>query len=230
MCLRCRIGPLAFSVMTSAWAVVAAALGASFLTSLGSLGVVWYQDRRRGKAGDQDALHSAVLELLTRSIAAALRAQALRDTLRFRSGLMEGVDVVILRLRKPADPMEVLDWQQDLVPLNAALNEIWTRWDQEGIRLANDLVGKCADLLGTCVALAPPNTLRQRLGKVVIGERWTPATEKAYERARTDMVDARKRLADYARTTLKMDAVDVFAQVKGPEDQGTKHSPADTSG
>jgi len=53
---------------------------------------------------------------------------------------MEGVEVVMLRLRKPAGAMELHDWQApDLVPLNAALNEVWTRWDQERIRLANDL-------------------------------------------------------------------------------------------
>jgi len=47
---------LASLPMTSAWAVVAAALGAAALTSLGSLGVVRYQERKRGLASDQDAL------------------------------------------------------------------------------------------------------------------------------------------------------------------------------
>jgi hypothetical protein len=64
--------------MTSAWAVVAAAPGAAFLSSLGSLGVVGYQERRRGQASDQDALHRAVLELLTRSTPVGLRADAMR--------------------------------------------------------------------------------------------------------------------------------------------------------
>jgi hypothetical protein len=90
----------------------------------------------------------------------------MRDAIRYRSGLMEGVDIVLLRLRKPVDALELYDWQApDLVPLNAALNELWTRWDQEGIRRANDLVNKCADLLGASVALTPASTLRQRLRK-----------------------------------------------------------------
>ena len=77
---------------------------------------------------------------------------------------MEGVDIVLLRLRKPVDAIELYDWQApDLVPLNAALNEVWTRWDQEGIRLANDLVNKCLDLLGASVALAPASSIRQLL-------------------------------------------------------------------
>jgi len=77
---------------------------------------------------------------------------------------MEGVDIVLLRLRKLVDAIELYDWQApDLVPLNAALNEVWTRWDQEGIRLANDLVNKCLDLLGASVALAPASSIRQLL-------------------------------------------------------------------
>jgi hypothetical protein len=86
----------------------------------------------------------------------------MRNAIRFRSGLMEGVDIVLLRLRKPVDALEIYDWQApDLVPLNAALNEVWTRWDQEGIRLANDLVNKCMDLLAASVALAPAKTAAQ---------------------------------------------------------------------
>jgi hypothetical protein len=205
--------------MTSAWAVVAAALGAAALTALGSLGVVRYQERKRGKVSDRDALHRAVLELLTRSIAVALRAVAMRDAIRYRSGMMEGVDIV-LRLRKPVDALELYDWQApDLVPLNAALNEVWTRWDQEGIRRANDLVNKCADLLSASVALTPASTLRQRLRKAVIGERWTLQEEEAYGRARQDMLAARRCLADYARATLKLNAANLLAEAEITQDQ-----------
>ncbi len=208
--------------MTSAWAVVAAALGSALLTSAGSLLVVGYRERRRDKATDQDALHRAVVELLTRSIAIGMRARALRDAIRFRSGLMEGVDVVMLRLRKPIDALELYDWQaQDMVPLNAALNEVWTRWDQEGIRLANDLVLKCAELLGESTTLVPAKARLERARKALIGERWTPESEDAYKRARNDMVDARKRLTDYARASLKLDAVNLFAQLESPEDEVT---------
>jgi hypothetical protein len=44
--------------------------------------------------------------------------------------------------------MEFHDWMaQDVAPMHAALDEIWTRWDQDGVRLANDVAGKCMDLL-----------------------------------------------------------------------------------
>ena len=209
--------------MTSAWAVVIAALGASLLTSLGSYWVVRVQERRRSRASELDALYRAIGELLTRSMAIGLRAEAMRNAIRFRSGLMEGVDVVLLRLRKPVDALEIYDWQApDLVPLNAALNEVWTRWDQEGIRLANDLVNKCMHLLDASVALAPANTLRQQLRKAVIGERWTPELQQAHQRAVQDMLQARTRLAEYARVTLKLDAADLAAQVEASQSIGNR--------
>jgi hypothetical protein len=201
--------------MTPAELALTAALGASALTGAASLGVMWLQEWRRSQASDRDALYSAVLQLLTRSIAVALRADAMRNAIRFRSGLMEGVDIVLLRLHKPVDALELYDWQApDLVPLNAALNEVWTRWDQEGIRLANDLVNKCVDLLGASVALAPASTIRQRLRKAIIGERWTLQMQDEHDRARQDMLQARRRLAEYARATLKLDTADLAAQVE----------------
>jgi hypothetical protein len=206
--------------MTPAEVAITAALGASALTGLVSLGVVGLRERLQRKASGQDALRRAVGELLTRSIAVALRARVMRDAIRFRSGLMEGVDIVILRVRKPLDAMELHDWQAaDLVPLNAALNEVWTHWDQEGVRLANDLVLKCADLLTESTTLVPAKTLLQRARKTLIGERWTPTAEEAYERARADMMEARRNLASYARRTLKLKEVDLLAEV---EQQGTR--------
>jgi hypothetical protein len=41
-----------------------------------------------------------------------------------------------------------------VVPLNAALSEIWTRWDQNGVRLANNVVAGAAGVISvvvTCV-------------------------------------------------------------------------------
>ena len=77
------------------------------------------------------------------------------ESMRLRSGLSEGLDVT-LRLRKLADAMEFHDWMaQDVAPMHAALDEIWTRWDQDGVRLANDVAGKCMDLLGISTASQP---------------------------------------------------------------------------
>ena len=224
---HCRDHSLTFWAVTTTEVALTAALGAAFLTAAASLGVVMLREWRQGKASRQAALHAAVQELLTRSIAVSLRAEALRETIRIRSGPLEGIDVVILRLRKPLDPLALHDWQaQDMVPLNAALNEIWTLWDQKGIRLAEDLVGKCMNLVEICLALVPAKTHHQRLRKTIAGERWTPQMEKEYERARTEMMAARRLLADYTRTTLKQPAVDLIAQLEAPDQDNRKELPA----
>ena len=216
---RCRSRPVAFLAMTSAWAVVAAALGASLLTGGASLSVIWVQEKLRRKSSDRAALHAAVQDVLSRSIAVAMRGRAMGETMKVRSGLKEGLDVT-MRHRKPVDPLELHDWiAQDGVPLNAALNEIWMRWDQEGIRLANDVVGKCLDFMDASTALQPARSGRERVRSWAMGERWTPGMIAENERAMKELAQARKRLADYARAKLGLPAVDLFAQVEASEDQ-----------
>ncbi len=200
--------------MTPAELTVIAALGASALTGLASLGVVAFQEWRPGKASDQDALHAAVIELLSRSLAIAMRGQAMGYTMKIRSGLKEGFDIA-MRQRKLVDPLELHDWMaQDWVPLNAALSEIWARWDQEGIRLANDVAGKAADLLGACTTTTPARSGWEHARIWAAGERWTPEMAADAQRAVQDLAHSRKRLADYARDKLCMARVDLFAQVE----------------
>ena len=207
--------------MTPAEVAIAAALGASFFTAAGSLGVVWVREWRRAKADDRAALRVAVRELLSRSMGVALRAQAMGEAMRLRSGLSEGLDVT-LHLRKPADAMELHDWMaQDIMPMHAALDEVWTRWDQEGVRLANDVVGKCMDLLGTSTATQPARNSRERVRKWAAGERWTPEMRDAQQATIRELAHARKRFADYARARLGLPEVDLFAQVRQPGEQET---------
>lgn len=205
--------------MTPAELTVVAALGASFLTVLGSLGVVTLQERLRGKAGDRDALAAAVIEMLSRSMAVATRAQAMGETMKLRSGLGEGVDVAT-RLRKPADPLELHDWMaQDLAPLNAAWSVIWARGDQEMVRLGNDLLSKCSDLVGVSTAMQPADSPRARLRRWAIGQRWTPEMQADLQSALKEMAHARKRLAEHARGKLGQPHVNLFGH--GDDDDGS---------
>ena len=199
--------------VNSTEAPIIAALGASSLTALASLGVVWFQDARRGRASGRDALRTAVLDLLTRSMTVATRAHSLGEMMKVRSGLIEGLDVA-MHHRKPVDHLELHDWMaQDVAPLNEALSVLWTRWDQEGVRLANDVVGKCMDLLGASTAMQPTRSGWERINKWVSGERWTPEMREAHQLALKGLADSRKRLAEYARADLGYGAIDLFAQV-----------------
>lgn len=139
--------------------------------------------------------------------------------MKLRSGLGEGLDVT-LHLRKPADAMELHDWMaQDIVPMHAALDEIWTRWDQYGVRLANDVVGKCMDLLGTSTATQPARKGKERVRKWAMGERWTPELRDAQQAAIRELAHVRKRFADYARARLGLPEVDLFSQIEQPDEQ-----------
>jgi hypothetical protein len=79
--------------VSNAELAVTAALGASFLTGLASLGVVAFQNWLSGRSADSDALIGAVTEMLSRSMAVSMRAQAMGETMRIRSGISEAVDV-----------------------------------------------------------------------------------------------------------------------------------------
>jgi len=95
--------------MSTAELTVIAALGASALTGLASLGIVAFQEWRRGKASNQDALRAATGELLARSLAITLRAETIASTVRQRSRIAERLYVVI-HTRKPIDLLELHYW------------------------------------------------------------------------------------------------------------------------
>lgn len=204
--------------MTSADLTLIAALGASALTGLVSLGVVWFQECRRAKARDRDALRAAIQELLSRSMGVATRARAMADLMRLRSGLKEGLDIA-MRHRKPVDLLELHDWlDQDIAPMNAALSEIWTRDSQEGIRLANDVMNKCMDLLGASTTRQQTGNGWERVRVWAAGERWAPEMIAENNRAMQELARARKRYAEHARARFGLDVVELFTVAQAEDE------------
>jgi hypothetical protein len=216
--------------MTPVELTLAASLGSSALTGAVSFGVLWLQGRRRQKAADRAALHRAYAGLLSRSLAVAMRARAMGETMRSRSGITEGVDVT-LRQRKPVDLFELHDWvASDLAPLNEALTELWTRADQEGIRLANDVVSKCSDLLGVSTAVQKPANSWERLRTWTVGVRWTPEMIAENDRVMKALALTRKRLAEHVRVQFGRHAAELFtlAEAEPPEKRQALEAPAAT--
>lgn len=196
--------------MTPAELTVIAALGASALTAGASLGVVALQEWLRGRRADHDELVAAVVAMLSRSMSVMMRSQAMGQQMRLRSGLGEGADVA-LRLRKPADALELHDWLAiDMAPLSDAWSVIWARGDQETIRLANALLRNFGDLLGVATSRSPADTAAARLRRWASGEKWTPEMQAELDRAVKDVANARESLAQYARRQLGLPAVELF--------------------
>jgi hypothetical protein len=196
--------------MTPAELAVTAALGASGLTAAASLGVVWLREWLAGRAAERDVLLAAVTQMLSRSMAVLMRAQAMGLQMRLRSGIAEGVDVT-LRVRKPADALEFHDWMAaDLAPLNEAWSVIWARGGQETIRLANQLLSACNETMGAATATAPADTAGARLRRLAVGERWTPELQADLNRAVKAAAHARKDLAQHMRRKLGMPAAELF--------------------
>lgn len=199
--------------MNDAVVALIAALGAAFLTAGGSLGVVFYQERLRGKSADADAMAATVTELLSRSFALALRARTAGETAKFRSGLGEGVDVAT-RQRKPVDLFALHDWlDTDFAPLRAAWSELWSRGDQELVDVGNRLMSACADVITAATETAPaPSSMSAKVRRLVRGEEWTLALTERLEAAERALAAARRQLTLVARRQLGRPFIDPYSR------------------
>ncbi|MFI6263288.1 hypothetical protein [Micromonospora sp. NPDC051006] len=118
---------------------VAALLG-SAITAFASLFVVLLQSRLRRRHREQADLQRAYILMLSGALRLAHKAEALRQTRYWRSGLREVSDQ-LLGGHKPLDPMVLHDWlAKDMATVETAWSQIWTSGDQDGIALANSLM------------------------------------------------------------------------------------------
>jgi hypothetical protein len=132
-----------------------------------------------------------------------------------------------MRVRKPADLLELTDWMaQDMAPLNAAWSVIWARGDQEMIRLANGLLAACSDLIGASTTVKAAASYWERARRYVIGERWTDAQRAEAQQALTAMARAREDLADHARRQLRNPPAELFGHDTINGASGPRSAPA----
>jgi hypothetical protein len=198
--------------MDEAVVALVAALGSSVLTAGASLGVVRYQQRLRDHRDDEGALGRALVEVLARSLGAALRIRMLAEAAKHRSGVGEGLDVTF-GLRKPADLLEFYDWlDQDWGPLNAAWSEVWARGDQQLVTTANGVLAATEELMSVALAQSEPDGLLAKARQVVVGVRWSPEHLVQINDALVVLANARRDLTAVARDKLGRGAIDPFAQ------------------
>lgn len=172
----------------SIWAPVAAALGASLLTGGFGFGTILWQQRKRDQ-GDAAAQKSeAYHQLISHSLSFTIRAQALRNTMRSRSGLNERIDLA-LRLRRPIDPMELHDWfAQGHEPMNQAWSRIEVIGSPDAVDAATQLLDACADYVRMATELG---TARGRVATYLKGLQWTREQEDALEATARRVVEHR---------------------------------------
>lgn len=126
--------------MADAWAVAAAALGASALTIVGSFWLERWRGRQAARTSRHEQLRAACGQLNSHAISLALRSNALYLTTVLRSGIGEGFDVVLYH-RKPVDPLELTGWLlPDWEAIAQAQMTIELFGDEDLIRSAADVV------------------------------------------------------------------------------------------
>lgn len=181
---------------TDVWATVVAALGASFLTILGSFGLFQWQRWRDSRASTRASKEAAYSELHARAWAVARRVGTLGLAKQFRSGIAEGV-AVSLGQRKALDVFQLHEWlEADFRPLADAYSRVCLVGSQEAIEIANKLLSACSDLIGTATAT---DSQQSPIVRFIKGERPTVEQVKAFEAAQTRLFKELEALVAVAR-------------------------------
>lgn len=227
--------------MNEAWAVVVAALGASALTIIGTFWLERWRLVRTDKEAQKDRLREACVQMGSHALALALRANALYLTAILRSGIGEGLDIVLYH-RKPLDPMDLADWlSADLEPMLEAQSIIEVTGDEGLVRAAADLIVAAMAVLekasSATPGIQPGATVWRRIVhrfRALTPLRRDPEVEKTIQRAVRDLGQQLRRFARSTRARLGVNDPDVvirafpelFATANGPdrEFQGSAHA------
>jgi hypothetical protein len=169
--------------LDTAWATVAAALGGSLLGSLSTWLVGLAQYRRAEKAQTVRERHQAYLGVLDASTQSVIMAQRAGLTLRLRTGINEGL-AVLLRQRKPLQPDEVLAWgTESLTRLLDAMTRLHAYGTQAAAEAAHTLIDRCQDLTAAAVASDPEqNAVHKAIKGVIQTEAQQQAVDTAFRR------------------------------------------------
>jgi len=182
--------------VSAGWAAVIGALVGSAVTGAVILARDAIEAQRRRKAEGRDASEA----ILVHSMAVVQVANALRLTMKLRSGLGDAVDV-LLRQREPLDVFDLTDRiSAAFQPLFAAQVAVWAKGSKEVIPLANELVDCCRVLVAVATEGGRAGTA---VARYVAGERWTEEQERDYEMAFNSIGESRRNLATRLRQESK---------------------------
>ena len=196
--------------MTSPWwAILVGSLGGGLLGWGASFSSMQYQQRRIDKREAKTARSQAYLQLLTRSVTLANRAETLMQTARLRSGLREGLDVAF-RLRPAADPMHLHDWlDADLTPAIEAWSAVWMGASPALVAKANVLLACCIDVVAAATTRSE-QPAPQRVTEFVVGARVDLGQVERVQTARHALAAARRDFAVLVREETGQEDANLF--------------------
>jgi hypothetical protein len=189
------------------WVPVIAALGASALTGMVAFGMEWWRSNKEGKSALSERRARAYSMLLARSAVIAHFAGDLHAVMEVRSGLREGLDVMLGK-QKSVDLLELSERvRADLEPIYEAWSEVWTVGSQEAIAEANELVAQCGAVVGAATqrGKARPEFLIR-----IAGEKWTQEQLDQWGEELRSLAQARRRLAVVARREAGVEVAELF--------------------
>lgn len=188
----------------SIWSPVVAALGTG---AIGFGGLVW-QQRHRDKKEAEAEKAAAYHLLIAESLGFTIRAGTLRLIMRARSGLGEGVEL-LLGMREPFDLMKFHDWfAEGYQPMNVAWSRIQVTGSPEAVRVATELMNAAVVKVATT-----PGEGRGKAMATIRGLAWTEEQQTALDEAGKRVVAHREAFIKLVRKELSMKAAEFTIEV-----------------
>ncbi len=196
--------------MTSPWwAILVGSLGGALVGFGASFSSIYYQQHRIDKREAKAARSQAYLQLFSRSMTLAIRAETLTQTARLRSGWRENLDVAF-RLRPAADPMYRHDWlDADFNPAIEAWSGVWMGAPQAVVAKANALLNCCIAVVAAATT-RPEQSAPQRVMEFVVGARADPSQVKRIQTAQRALAAARRDFAMLVREETGQEYATLF--------------------
>lgn len=199
---------------TSAWVTAAFGLGGAAIGATAVLGSQYLQWRREVNDRKDAAREKAVEEVIVRALSVALVAHQMAVMAHEFSSL-NGTFGRLLRIIKKFDYQLMFDnLNREAEALNRASAQIWMSADQETVKLTNAVTLAATSVVEAHSGL-PKMNLFGRILSIWRGIRL--GDEQAVRVAQKRLADARRALVDHTRSSLELDAVDLFALPAGWE-------------
>jgi len=204
-----RLAPGDARLLAVNWLFVAGQIAAAPLVAVAAFIGVVYQQRRIDRREATAAQSRTSVDLLTQSLLFAQLAHALLLTAQVRTGLSEGRDV-LLRRRRPVDPMELHDWlQQGTRPLFDAWSATWVSSSPAMVTRGNAVIDACTGVLDAVSERAPARG-PARLREAIVGRGVDKDQAERLRAAIHALAVARRDYAALVRKETGKDTAELF--------------------